>query len=99
MSVRKRTWKNRDGSKKDAWIVNYTDDMGKRRIKTFASKRDADAYSAITVLNAHRLTTSEDLEKDIVIRAFAHAIARAFREMLRAEDMAEAERRLFPVTK
>jgi integrase len=77
VSVRKRTWKNRDGSRSDAWVVGHTDQHGKRRLKTFALKHDADTYNAITVLNARRLTTAEDLESDLVIRALARAIARA----------------------
>jgi integrase len=33
------------GESKTAWVVDYTD-RGKRRLKTFAKKRDADSYSA-----------------------------------------------------
>jgi integrase len=46
MSVRKRSWQNRDGSQGEAWVVNYTDGAGKRRLKSFDRKRDADAYHA-----------------------------------------------------
>jgi integrase len=46
MSVRKRTWRNRDGSQGEAWIVAYTDYAGKRRIRSFQKKREADAYHA-----------------------------------------------------
>jgi integrase len=46
MSVRKRTWQNRDGSQSEAWIVAYTDQGGARRLKTFARKKDADAHHA-----------------------------------------------------
>ncbi|MBR0698119.1 site-specific integrase [Bradyrhizobium lablabi] len=44
MSVRKRTWRNGDGSSGEAWVVSYTDQAGKRRIKSFDRKRDADNY-------------------------------------------------------
>ena len=44
MSVRRRTWKNGDGSQGEAWIVAYRDHAGARRFKSFAKKRDADAY-------------------------------------------------------
>ena len=44
MSVRKRTWKNAKGESKEAWIVDYADQSGKRRLKTFKRKKDADAY-------------------------------------------------------
>jgi integrase len=46
MSVRRRTWRNHDGSQSGAWVVNYTDQAGKRRLKSFGRKRDADAYHA-----------------------------------------------------
>jgi integrase len=46
MSVRKRTWKNSDGSRGEAWVVNYTDRSGARRLKSFERRRDADAYHA-----------------------------------------------------
>ena len=46
MSVRKRTWKNRDGSQGEAWVVAYSDRAGKRRIKSFDLKREADAFHA-----------------------------------------------------
>ena len=46
MSVRKRAWENSDGSRGEAWVVAYTDQGGKRRIKSFDRKRDADAYHA-----------------------------------------------------
>src|SRR5215831_8077303 len=44
MSVRRRTWKNGDGSQGEAWIVAYRDPAGARRFKSFDRKRDADAY-------------------------------------------------------
>ena len=44
MSVRKRTWKTRAGESKEAWIVDYAQD-GERHIKTFARKKEADAYA------------------------------------------------------
>jgi integrase len=44
MSVRRRTWKNGDGSISEAWIVAYTDHAGARRHKTFDRKKAADAF-------------------------------------------------------
>src|SRR4051794_26750201 len=46
MSVRKRSWKTSKGEKKEAWIVDYTDQAGERHIHTFARKREADEYHA-----------------------------------------------------
>jgi integrase len=46
MSVRKRTWVNSDGSRGEAWVAAYTDQGGKRRLKSFDRKRDAEAFHA-----------------------------------------------------
>ena len=49
MSVRKRIWKTSEGVEKEAWVVDYVDrsEGGKRRLKTFAKKKDATAFAAI----------------------------------------------------
>ncbi len=44
-SIRKRSWTAPDGSPKQAWIVDYRDQAGKRRAKQFARKKDAEAYA------------------------------------------------------
>jgi integrase len=44
MSVRKRTWKTAKGESREAWVVAYVDQAGKRRLKTFRRKKEADAY-------------------------------------------------------
>jgi integrase len=46
MSVRKRVWTTRTGERKEAWIVDYSDQQGARHIHTFARKKDADEYHA-----------------------------------------------------
>jgi integrase len=51
MSVRKRTWRNGDGSQGEAWVVNYTDQAGARRLKTFDRKRDAEAFADAVGVN------------------------------------------------
>jgi integrase len=50
MSVRKREWKTPNGEQREAWVVNYTDQNGKRRLKTFDRKKEADAYAAKTAV-------------------------------------------------
>jgi integrase len=50
MSVRKRSWKSAKGEVKEAWVVDYVDQHGKRRNETHQRKKDADArHSAIRV--------------------------------------------------
>ncbi|WDR00890.1 site-specific integrase [Devosia sp. J2-20] len=44
MSVRKRTWSTA-GVEKSAWVVDYLDSQGKRRLKTFERKKEADQFA------------------------------------------------------
>jgi integrase len=46
MSVRKRTWKTPKGETREAWIIDYTDQLGKRSMETFTRKKDAEARHA-----------------------------------------------------
>jgi len=45
MSIRKRTWTTH-GLKKSAWVVDYFDQSGTRRLKTFDRKKDAEDFEA-----------------------------------------------------
>ncbi|TPW27799.1 site-specific integrase [Martelella alba] len=45
MSVRKRTWINAKGEEKTSWVVDYVDTQGKRRLKTFRLKKQADQFA------------------------------------------------------
>lgn len=44
MSVRKRTWL-KGGIQQSSWVVDYTDTQGKRRLKTFKLKKEADEFA------------------------------------------------------
>src|SRR5262245_27010109 len=48
MSVRKREWTTRAGEPREAWIVDYTDGAGTRRLRTFKRKKDADRWADAT---------------------------------------------------
>jgi integrase len=43
-SIRKRVWKSR-GAQHSAWVVDYRDQAGKRHLKTFATKKEADGWA------------------------------------------------------
>jgi integrase len=84
MSVRKRQWTTAKGEKKTAWQVDYTDQSGKRRSQTFASKKAADAAAA---------------QINVDVRAGVHTpdsasptVAEAAREWLAAADRDKLER-------
>jgi hypothetical protein len=52
VSVRKRTWRTPETNEiRERWVVDYVDQSGTRRLKTFARKRDADAYEATVRVN------------------------------------------------
>jgi len=46
MSIRKRSWTTAKGEDKTAWVVDYFDSAGVRRLKTFTKKKDADTFAA-----------------------------------------------------
>jgi integrase len=46
MSVRKRTWITAKGEEKTAWVADYADAQGVRRLKSFRLKKDADKFEA-----------------------------------------------------
>jgi len=54
MAVRKRSWTTPRGLRKEAWIVDYRDQQGARRIHTFARKEDADEYHAAIKVNVRQ---------------------------------------------
>jgi hypothetical protein len=47
MAVRKRIWKHGEALK-EAWVVDFKDSIGRRRLKTFTTKRDADRFHGVT---------------------------------------------------
>ena len=53
MSIRKRVWKSA-GEDKTAWVVDYVDQYGKRRLKTFDLRKDAESW---TVTARHEIAT------------------------------------------
>jgi hypothetical protein len=62
MSVRKRNWTTSSGEAKEAWVVDYIDQHGKRHLKTFARKRDADSHHATVTVEVKAGTHTADRE-------------------------------------
>jgi integrase len=48
MSIRKRVWGSATKGMREAWVVDYADQSGKRRHRTFQRKREADEFAANT---------------------------------------------------
>jgi integrase len=71
MSVRKRSWKTAAGLEKQAWVVDYVDQHGKRHIKSLARKKDADAFQASVKVDVARGTHTPDSQSITVAEAAA----------------------------
>jgi integrase len=69
MSIRKRTWKTAKGEAKEAWVVDYVDQAGKRRLKTFRIQREAKAFSATAAVEVRQGTHTPDSASITVAKA------------------------------
>lgn len=71
MSVRKRIWTTPAGTEKQAWVVDYKDQSGKRRLKTFTKKKDADAYESTAAVEVRSGIHTPDSASATVAQAAA----------------------------
>src|SRR5262249_24546108 len=78
MSVRKRSWVTDRGEAREAWVVDYSDQLGGRHHKTFARKRDADAYHAQVAVDIRAGTPPPD--------SASIAVSEAGREWLKSRE-------------
>jgi integrase len=84
VSIRKRNWQSPSGKSKTAWVVDYSDQHGRRHLKTFARKRDADAYHASVAMEVRAGTHTADSQ--------SVTIAQAGKLWLRDREAAKLER-------
>lgn len=75
MSVRKRVWTTPKGEEKSAWVVDYVDAKGKRRLKSFKLKKQADAFAATASVEVREGTHVADSASATVAQAGAFWIA------------------------
>ncbi len=59
--IRKRTW-TWNGAKRTKWLVDYQDQSGARRFKTFSTKKAAEQW-AVTALREVQARHSHALER------------------------------------
>ncbi|CDZ60455.1 Site-specific recombinase, phage integrase family [Neorhizobium galegae bv. orientalis] len=60
MSVRKREWTTPKGVERSAWVVDYFDTTGIRRLKTFRLKKEADQFAATAAVEVREGTHVAD---------------------------------------
>ncbi len=68
MSIRKRSWKTAKGEAKEAWVFDYVD-QGKRRLKTFKRKKDAEAFATTAKYEVDQGTHTPDSASITVAKA------------------------------
>lgn len=84
MSIRKRKWTTAKGVEREAWVADYVDQKGKRHLKTFSRKKDADAFQA---------TATVEVREGIHTAASASTtVAEAAADWLRTADELGLER-------
>lgn len=94
MSVRKREWTNAKGEAKSAWVVDYLDTTGKRRLKTFKLKKAADQFAATATVEVREGTHVADRETVTVEAASKLWIASAKASGLERSSVEDYERTL-----
>src|SRR5215510_4213636 len=82
MSVRKLKWKTSKGIECEAWIVDYADQQGQRRLKTFATKKEADAWRVDALHEVKQGTHTPASVSKTVEEAAEHRIKNAEAEGL-----------------
>lgn len=83
MSVRRRRWPEPKTGPNEAWIVTYTDGQAKRRQKTFARKKEADAFADSVAVDVRAGTHVADSASETVKEAGERWIKAAGRRVER----------------
>ncbi|ARS70892.1 tyrosine-type recombinase/integrase [Sinorhizobium meliloti] len=94
MSVRKRTWTTPKGVEKSAWVVDYVDTKGKRRLKTFKLKKEADAFASKADVEVREGTHVADRDMVTVKKAGEFWIATGEGEGLERSTINQRKRHL-----
>jgi len=89
-SVAKRVWKYK-GEKRECWVVRYTDQSGKKRLKTFESKKNADRFRnkiSFDLERGEHIGSSGDMKFNDVLEPFLrHCEARVAVGDLRGQTL------------
>lgn len=94
MSIRKRTWTTGKGVEKTAWVVDYVDTKGTRRLKTFAKKKDADQFAATASVEVREGVHVADRDTVTVAKAGSFWIATGEGEGLERSTINQRKRHL-----
>jgi integrase len=87
MSIRKRTWKNADGTETTVWIADVADATGHRERRQFESRKEADAFRIATEGQMRAGTFRGDASKFTVKDAAVVFLEHCERRRQRGERM------------
>jgi len=82
MAIRKRTWAAPDGTPKQAWLVDYRDQAGKRRSRQFATQKAAKEWATSAMWQVAQGTHTPDSQSVTVAAAAKLWVKRAEAEKL-----------------
>src|SRR5262249_49548515 len=94
MSVRKRKWVTSKGESKEAFVVDYVDQAGKRHLRTFDKKKAADAFHVTVRSEVRDCTHTADSDSITVAQAGKLWLLTAEQDKLERATTVEYERHL-----
>jgi integrase len=94
MSVRKRKWVTSRGESKEAFVVDYVDQAGKRHLRTFDKKKAADAFHVTVRSEVRDGTHTADSDSITVAEAGKLWLLTAEQDKLERATTVEYERHL-----
>jgi integrase len=87
MAIRQREWTTSKGKRRSAWVVDYFDANGKRRRKSFKTKRAADDWRSETKVDIKQGTHIADSDSPTVAKAGKLWIAKCEEDGLEASSV------------
>jgi integrase len=69
MAIRQRKWTTAKGKEKSAWVVDYIDAKGVRRLKTFRTRREADDWRSVAKVELKQGIHIADRDSTTVVEA------------------------------
>jgi integrase len=75
VSIRKRSWKTRAGAEKQAWVLDYVDQLGCRHSRHFDKKKQAESHQARIKIEITHGTHAPDAQSITVAEAASRWLA------------------------
>jgi integrase len=92
-SIRKRTWTAR-GVERSGWIVDYFDQANKRHVRTFATKKEAEAWRTVALHEVQQGTHTPASTSITLAEAFARWIEHCEAEGLERSTVRQRKQHL-----